>query len=169
MPTPTAPPPDKDTAIEDLEQELSVLWRRARASSHRIAREVHPEMEPSAYGLMVLLHQQGAMRLTDLAAAVGVGKPSLSRQIGMLQALGLVEKHTDPVDGRAQPINLTAVGTARLEGTASARKERSRQTWAGWEPEELQTLVGLLHKLNASVRPAGEVEELPGSEETRPD
>ena len=145
-----------DAAIEDLEQELSVLWRRARSSSNRIAREVHPDMEPSAYGLMVLLHQQGPMRLTDLSAAVGVGKPSLSRQIGMLQGLGLVEKHADPVDGRAQPISLTEVGAARLEGTATARKEHFRSTWTGWDEEELTTLVRLLHKLNASVRPLAE-------------
>ncbi|WP_146363276.1 MarR family winged helix-turn-helix transcriptional regulator [Arthrobacter yangruifuii] len=157
--------PDRDTAIDDLEQELSVLWRRARASSQRIAREIHPEMEPSAYGLMVLLHQQGPMRLTDLAAAVGVGKPSLSRQIGMLQTLGLVEKHTDPVDGRAQPINLTVVGASRLQDTAAARRERSRQTWTDWNPEELDTLVRLLHKLNASVQPGGEPEEPEKSEE----
>ncbi|MCC3277112.1 MULTISPECIES: MarR family winged helix-turn-helix transcriptional regulator [unclassified Arthrobacter] len=148
--------PDNDAAIEDLEQELSVLWRRARSVSHQIAREVHPDMEPSAYGLMVLLHQQGPMRLTDLAAAVGVGKPSLSRQVAMLQSLGLVEKHTDPVDGRAQPINLTDVGAAQLEGTATARKEHFRRTWTGWEAEELRALVRLLHKLNASVRPAGD-------------
>ncbi|MCQ1954833.1 MarR family winged helix-turn-helix transcriptional regulator [Arthrobacter sp. zg-Y238] len=163
---PSGTEPDKDTAIEDLEQELSVLWRRARASSHRIAREVHPEMEPSAYGLMVLLHQQGPMRLTDLAAAVGVGKPSLSRQVAMLQALGLVEKHADPEDGRAQPINLTEVGAARLEGTATARKEHFRRTWTGWEAEELHTLVRLLHKLNASVRPAG---DRPEDEPSGPD
>lgn len=165
---PSGTEPDKDTAIEDLEQELSVLWRRARASSHRIAREVHPDMEPSAYGLMVLLHQQGPMRLTDLAAAVGVGKPSLSRQVAMLQALGLVEKHADPEDGRAQPINLTEVGAARLEGTATARKEHFRRTWTGWEAEELSTLVRLLHKLNASVRRAGDQVEdgLPGPDES---
>ena len=130
-----------------------MLWRRARAGSHRLAREVHPDMEPSAYGLMVLLHQQGPMRLTELAAAVGVGKPSLSRQVSLLQGLGLVEKHTDPVDGRAQPINLTEVGAARLEGAAAARKEQSRRTWTGWETEDLQSLVRLLHKLNTTARP----------------
>lgn len=148
-----------DAAIEDLEQELSVLWRRARSGSLRMAREVHPEMEPSAYGLLVLLHQQGPMRLTDLSAAVGVGKPSLSRQVAMLQNLGLVEKHADPVDGRAQPISLTEFGAARLEGTAAARKEHFRRTWSGWEADDLRTLVRLLHKLNASVRPAGEADD----------
>ena len=147
--------PEGDTAIEDLEQELSVLWRRARASSHRMAREVHPDMEPSAYGLMVLLHQQGPMRLTELSSAVGVGKPSLSRQVSMLQTLGLVEKHTDPIDGRAQPISLTESGSARLEGTAAARKAHFRSTWTGWETEDLLTLAKLLHKLNTSVLPPG--------------
>ena len=165
-----APDPDStgeaenDAAIEDLEQELSVLWRRARSSSLQIARQIHPDMEPSAYGLMVLLQQQGPMRLTDLASAVGVGKPSLSRQVAMLQSLGLVEKHTDPVDGRAQPINLTAQGATRLEATASVRKEHFRRTWTGWEAQDLRTLVRLLHKLNASARP----EQSSGADPRRP-
>lgn len=177
-PAATAPDPDgsggtdpdstgeaeNDAAIEDLEQELSVLWRRARSSSLQIARQIHPDMEPSAYGLMVLLQQQGPMRLTDLASAVGVGKPSLSRQVAMLQSLGLVEKHTDPVDGRAQPINLTAQGATRLEATASVRKEHFRRTWTGWEAQDLRTLVRLLHKLNASARP----EHASGADPRRP-
>lgn len=42
-----------------LERELAVFLRRARASSGEMAREVHPDLEPAAYGLLVRLDEAG--------------------------------------------------------------------------------------------------------------
>ena len=56
-----------------LERELAVFLRRARASSGELAREVHPDLEPAAYGLLVRLADAGTQRATDLAAYIGVG------------------------------------------------------------------------------------------------
>ena len=38
-----------------LERELTVFLRRARSSSGEMAREVHPDLESAAYGLLVRL------------------------------------------------------------------------------------------------------------------
>ncbi|MBP3036979.1 winged helix-turn-helix transcriptional regulator [Arthrobacter sp. zg-ZUI100] len=151
---PGAEHPENEPAIETLEHALSVLWRRARSNSHKVAREVHPDMEPAAYGLLLLLQQQEAMRLTDIAASIGIGKPSVSRQIVMLENLGLVQKHADPQDGRAQTISLTAEGAQALARTQAARKELFRTLLAGWEQEELVQLGSLLTKLNDSYAQA---------------
>lgn len=143
-------PRHHEAAIETLEHALSVLWRRARSNSHKVAREVHPEMEPAAYGLLVLLQRQEAMRLTDIAASIGIGKPSVSRQIVMLESLGLVQKHADPQDGRAQTISLTPEGSQALARTQAARKDLFRTLLEDWEDEELVQLGSLLTKLNDS-------------------
>ena len=139
-----------ETAIETLEHELSVLWRRARSNSSKVARQVHPDMEPAAYGLLVLLQQQQEMRLTDIAASIGIGKPSVSRQIVMLESLGLVQKHADPLDGRAQTISLTPAGSQALARTQTARKDLFRTLLQHWEEEDLVQLGSLLTKLNDS-------------------
>ena len=143
-------PRHHEAAIETLEHALSVLWRRARSNSHKVAREVHPDMEPAAYGLLLLLQQHQAMRLTDIAASIGIGKPSVSRQIVMLEGLGLVQKHADPQDGRAQTISLTPAGSEALARTQAARKDLFRTLLAGWEDEDLERLGALLTKLNES-------------------
>lgn len=142
--------PQHEAAIDTLEHALSVLWRRARSNSHKVAREVHPDMEPAAYGLLLLLQQQQDMRLTDIAASIGIGKPSVSRQIVMLESLGLVQKHADPQDGRAQTISLTPAGALALARTQAARKDLFRTLLEGWEDEELVQLGSLLTKLNES-------------------
>jgi DNA-binding MarR family transcriptional regulator len=145
-----APPdsPEFDAAIDALERQLSVLWRRARANSHKVARQVHPDMEPAAYGLLAILQREESMRLTELAANIGVGKPSVSRQIAMLEQLGLVYKQADPVDGRAQSISLTEAGRNRLTAAQLARKDAFRQRLGDWQVKDLDALAALLDRLN---------------------
>ncbi|MDX6355902.1 MAG: hypothetical protein QOF98_2805, partial [Streptomyces sp.] len=113
--------PERDRATEELERELSVLFRRARAASGEIAREVHPELEPAAYGLLVRLDEVQPERATDLAAYFGVGKATVSRQLRALEDLGLVAREPDPVDGRAYLMRLTSEGRARFDRVRSAR------------------------------------------------
>ncbi|THJ64895.1 MarR family transcriptional regulator [Arthrobacter echini] len=137
-----------DAAVEALEQQLSMLWRRARSNSYKVARRVHPDMEPAAYGLLVILQGEGAMRLTDIAASIGVGKPSVSRQIAMLEQLGLVQKEADPLDGRAQSISLTDAGSRQLLAAQTARKQAFRELMEDWEVEDLTCLGTLIAQLN---------------------
>ncbi|MDG4864635.1 MarR family transcriptional regulator, partial [Streptomyces sp. T-3] len=102
-----------DHAFLALERELTVFLRRARASSGEMAREVHPELEPAAYGLLVRLEEAGPQRATELAGYIGVGKATMSRQLRALEELGLVARTPDPMDGRAALLRLTEEGRAR--------------------------------------------------------
>jgi DNA-binding MarR family transcriptional regulator len=147
------PAPDEtgfDVAIDALEQQLSLLWRRARANSHRVARQVHPDMEPAAYGLLMLLQREDSMRLTELAASIGVGKPSVSRQVALLEQLGLVQKETDPLDARAQAITLTEAGREKLHSAQTARKAAFHNRLGDWSVDDLTSLAQLLDRLNES-------------------
>lgn len=142
------PNPSVDTAIQALEQQLSMLWRRARSNSYKVARRVHPDMEPAAYGLLVILQREGSMRLTELAASIGVGKPSVSRQIAMLEQLGLVQKTADPLDGRAQSITLTPDGSRQLSTAQAARKEAFHHLMEDWKVDDITSLGSLIAQLN---------------------
>ena len=90
------------------------------------------------------------MRLTDIAASVGVGKPSVSRQIAMLEQLGLVQKEADPLDGRAQAISLTPAGTQQLVNAQTARKQAFHELMADWDVSDLEQLGHLIAQLNAT-------------------
>lgn len=104
----------EDQEFLALERELSVFLRRARASSGEMARALHPELEPAAYGLLVRLEAAGRQRATELAAYFGVGKATMSRQLRALEVLGLVAREPDPADGRAFLVGLTDEGRARF-------------------------------------------------------
>src|SRR5688572_1114179 len=107
-----------------LERELTVLLRRARASSGEMVREVHPDLESSAYGLLVRLEELGRQRATELAAYIGVGKATMSRQLRALEQLGLIAREPDPADGRAWLVDLTEEGRTRVGRVREARRAR---------------------------------------------
>ncbi|MEC5190582.1 DNA-binding MarR family transcriptional regulator [Arthrobacter sp. MP_M7] len=144
-----------DAALTAVEHQLSLLWRRARSISHHLSRQVHPDMEPAAYGLLSVIRRQGAMRLTDLASSIGVGKPSVSRQVALLERLGLVSKEADPLDGRAQMIRLTPTGEERMHEVQDARREVFRDRLGEWPTSELQNLSSSLARLNATYEHDG--------------
>ncbi|MGW1223948.1 MarR family winged helix-turn-helix transcriptional regulator [Streptomyces sp. NPDC001478] len=132
-----------------LEVELAVFLRRARANSGEMAREVHPELESAAYGLLVRLESAGRQRATDLAAYFGVGKATMSRQLRALENLGLVAREPDPADGRAFLVHLTDEGLARFRRVRDARRDRYVRKLADWDRAEVAELARLLHHLNA--------------------
>ncbi|QGV82581.1 MarR family transcriptional regulator [Streptomyces ficellus] len=132
-----------------MERELSVFLRRARASSGEMAREVHPDLEPAAYGLLVRLDEAGTQRATGLAGYFGVGKATMSRQLRALEDLGLVARDPDPADGRASLVRLTDEGRDRFRRVRDARRARYRRKLAGWDRAEVAELARLLHQLNA--------------------
>lgn len=144
-----------EAGLTAVENQLSLLWRRGRSISQQLSRQVHPEMEPAAYGLLAIIRRQGAMRLTELASSIGVGKPSVSRQIAFLEGLGLVSKESDPLDGRAQMIRLTPMGEEKMHQVQDARREVFRERLGEWPVEELETLACYIAKLNATYERDG--------------
>ncbi|MEV5353878.1 MarR family transcriptional regulator [Streptomyces sp. NPDC093516] len=134
-----------------LERELTVLLRRARASQGEMAREVHPDLESSAYGLLVRLDESGRQRATELAAYIGVGKATMSRQLRALEELGLVAREPDPADGRAWLVALTPEGRDRVRRVREARRARYAGRLADWETSEVTELARLLHQLNRGM------------------
>ncbi|MDT3399114.1 MarR family transcriptional regulator [Streptomyces sp. B1866] len=154
----TPPAPDEgrvdrefgvDHAYLALERELAVFLRRARASSGELAREVHPDLEPAAYGLLMRLEDAGPQRATALAAYFGVGKATMSRQLRALEQLGLVARTPDPADGRAFLVELTEGGRARFRRVRGARRARYARRLAAWDRGEVAELARLLHRLNS--------------------
>ncbi|KPI01197.1 transcriptional regulator, MarR family [Actinobacteria bacterium OK074] len=134
-----------------LERELTLFMRRVRAKQGDMARQVHPDLESAAYGLLVRLDENGRQRATDLAAYIGVGKATMSRQLRALEELGLIAREPDPADGRAWLVDLTEEGSSRVGRIREARRERYVSQLSHWDPREVEELARLLHQLNISL------------------
>ena len=141
-------PIDAHQAYVRVEREIGLLLRRSRAISARLSRELHPDLDGAAYGLLALLQDTGPLRAGDLVARLGLDKSTVSRQVATLVALGLVTREADPADGRAQVLSTSPEGAARLSRIRDARRARWEADLADWPAEDVDTLGELLARLN---------------------
>ncbi|HEX7201978.1 MAG TPA: MarR family transcriptional regulator [Arthrobacter sp.] len=152
-----------DAALQNVEHQISLFWRRTRAISNQLSRQVHPDMEPAAYGLLTVIRREGPIRLTDLAMNIGVGKPSVSRQIAFLESIGLVSKEADPLDGRAQSIRLTPKGEEKMHQVQDARRQVFRERLGEWPVQDLEELARYMAMLNSTYERDGFPKDGPAS------
>jgi DNA-binding MarR family transcriptional regulator len=139
---------DAHEAFVRLEREVGLLLRRGRAITGRLARELHPELDGAAYGLLALLQDTGPLRASELVARLGLDKSTVSRQVSSLVELGLVDRAADPVDGRAQVLSPSAEGAARLARIREVRRARWEADLSDWPAEDVARLGELLARLN---------------------
>ncbi|SFK39314.1 MarR family winged helix-turn-helix transcriptional regulator [Geodermatophilus ruber] len=152
---------DAHEAYVHLEREIGLLLRRSRAISDRLSRELHPDLDGAAYGLLALLQDLGPLRATELVLRLGLDKSTVSRQITSLVALGLVTREADPADGRAQVLRTSEEGASRLTRIRAARRARWEADLADWPAADVATLADLLGRLNrvGEARDAADGEE----------
>jgi DNA-binding MarR family transcriptional regulator len=148
---PSTPRQERRSAAQAVERELSVLFGRARSVSLLLAREVHPGLDSASYALLLHLLDTGPARAAELVERTGLDKSTVSRQIGRLIDLGLIERVADPSDGRARIAQLTAVGRRRLDQVREDRRRRLRDRLEAWSTEDMHTLSGLLARLNEAL------------------
>ena len=138
---------DRGDGMAVLEAAISDTWSWARANARTGAKAVDPRLDVAAYPLVSMLCRRGAMRPSDLAAALYLDKSTLSRQIDAAARLGLVERSPHPDDARAVTVRLTPDARERLEALRAARLERWRAALAEWAPGDIDELTRLLGQL----------------------
>ncbi|HEU4999248.1 MAG TPA: helix-turn-helix domain-containing protein, partial [Lapillicoccus sp.] len=89
--------------LHDLERELTRFWRRSRVSSTSIAAEVHPDLDVASYTVLVTISDlerslPGGVRAIDVADTLGLHKSTMSRNIAVLERLGLVAREQSADD-----------------------------------------------------------------------
>jgi DNA-binding MarR family transcriptional regulator len=141
-------PVDPHGVFVRLEREIALLMRRSRAISARLAGQLHPDLDGAAYGLLALLEDAGPLRASELVIRLGLDKSTVSRQVGTLVELGLVDRAADPDDGRAQVLTPSAEGSARLAQIRDVRRARWETDLSGWPAADVASLAELLGRLN---------------------
>ncbi|SEP02059.1 MarR family winged helix-turn-helix transcriptional regulator [Trujillonella endophytica] len=141
-------PIDTHEAYVVVEREIGLLLRRSRAMSTRLARELHPDLDGAAYGLLALLADAGPLRATDLVVRLGLDKSTVSRQVSSLVDLGLVSREADPTDGRAQVLTPSAEGARQLTAIREARRARWEEDLSHWPVADVARLGELLGRFN---------------------
>jgi DNA-binding MarR family transcriptional regulator len=140
-----------EAAMDQLEEQLRLFHRRSRRFLRSFASRVHPEMDASAYAVLLVIAQAGPLRLIELADEFGLDKSTMSRHVSTLIQLGLVQRDPDPMDGRAFLLQPTPDGKRRLRAAAAVRRDEWRGRLDGWTSDELASFAASLHRINVDL------------------
>ena len=113
------------------------------------AEDIWSEVSMREYDVLYALSKDPApMRLSELNRHVLLSQPALSRLVDRLAERGLVDRCTDPADGRGVQLSLTAAGRAVQQqvGRGHARTGARAMT-ASLTHDELGQLEALCRKL----------------------
>jgi DNA-binding MarR family transcriptional regulator len=141
--------------VDAVEQQLLLFLRRARRGFDQVAKEVHPDLDISAYGILCLIHGGEATTVTNLAVRMLVGKPTVSRQVTALEQLGLVTREPTEAARRTVRLRLTSEGRVRLTSARARRREQFRVLLSEWTDDDVRMLGDLLARLNELVPVSG--------------
>lgn len=142
-PVPPTLPLDDGTSVE--ETVLATL-----VSLGRLVRRRYPgdRIDFTALPLLKVLDHHGPMRISMVAAQLGLDASTVSRHARHLEDQGLLERADDPDDGRASRVMVTGHGRACLVEAAASRRDAIGRILAGWSERDradLKRLLTLLH------------------------
>jgi DNA-binding MarR family transcriptional regulator len=107
-------------------------------------------VEWAAYGLLFQLVGTGPQRSSTLAETACVDPSTVSRQVAQLVKAGLVERQSDPEDGRASLLVATEAGRAVYRAKQEHREQMFARVLDGWSTADVEALTSLLTRLNDS-------------------
>ena len=134
------------------------------------APRIHPAVDATAYPVLFNLAAE-PRRVSALADCVHSDVSTVSRQVSTLVGHGLLEKVSDPDDGRAQVVRLSDEGQALLADIAQQRTEWFRTLMDDWTPEQAAGFAAGLERFGAAVEASGEhhpVRRTPQPQTTEP-
>ncbi len=118
--------PDLDPAALDLPTLAALAGAAANEQLVRALREKGHGGVRVSHGYVVQRLIGAESTVGDIAAELGISQQAVSKSVGELESLGLVERRVDAADHRIRRLILTARGTAVVEATRSARAELER-------------------------------------------
>src|SRR3984957_16066931 len=115
-----------DATIAAIEAALYSLARRLRQAQLKdyISRQAGDDIDQAGMAVLYTLRgEETDLRVTDLAARLGIDAPAVTRKAQQLERLGLVSRARDADDARASRLRLTPEGCQVLRLLLIARHQ----------------------------------------------
>ncbi|CAN5293176.1 hypothetical protein BH11ACT5_BH11ACT5_18740 [soil metagenome] len=138
-----------DEAIAEVEQQLSVLFGRARLLWKDAAAQVHPELKPVGYKILSMIVRLEETNAYVLAEALETDKSVVSRQVRMLEDALLVVSRADDKDGRARVLSPTPSAVALVRAAQARQQDRLRELLRSKPADEVRAFAGMLELISA--------------------
>jgi DNA-binding MarR family transcriptional regulator len=129
-----------------LSAQLRALVRTTRVARQRLVFQA-AQVQPGMTGVLAALPHAGAdegCHAKELAARCGLDASTISRAVTALVTRGLVQRTTDPTDGRASVLTLTEAGRAALADLERQQAELLAGALRDWTAPEVEAFAASL-------------------------
>ncbi len=140
----TTLPGDRLAELRTLGEQLPRFIRVV----HALKAQATEGRDRAALVLLFPLRRLGPLRQSALAELVHADPSTVSRHVARLARAGFVQRRPHPQDGRAVQLVATEDGERVVEEIARRRQDMVAAALAHWDPDDVQTLVHLLSRLN---------------------
>ncbi len=147
---PAAPAAEVDQAIASVEEQFTILFNRVSAGMRDRAARVHPDLQPVGFKLLSTLVRTGPVHAGALAGMLATDKSVVSRQVRILEDLGLIERKVDPSDRRASFLVATPPAIEKVNEARAADQAHLYRSLRQWGAHDVGRLADLLARLNES-------------------
>ena len=89
---------EDDQALVEFQGHLNLLFARARTQWKESAAQIDPQLQPAGYKLLMFIARVGTASAHQLAETFDMDKSVVSRQVRMLEDLGLLQSRADELD-----------------------------------------------------------------------
>jgi DNA-binding MarR family transcriptional regulator len=139
---------------------------RVRAGSRLARIELHSGQE----SLLKALDENDGQSMSDLAAALGVQPPTVTKMISRLAAQDYVERKASKGDGRQALVFLTDRGRRTIAGIDKLWKRIEKDAISGIDDKDRKRIRKLLRQIERNLGAAanGDDGEFAGEEEEAP-
>lgn len=120
----------------DLSDPTNCICLNLRRAARRLSRSYDAALAPCGlttgqFATLLTLKQMGPSPISEIAEAMDVERSALTRNLGILEKSGLIEK-VDGEDRRKRIVELSGKGEARL-----------KESWPHWEKAQSEVIAKL--------------------------
>jgi DNA-binding MarR family transcriptional regulator len=145
----------KDIPLSERAAHLRIaIVRTARRLRQEAAAETSG-LTPTSVAALATIERHGPLTPSEIAEIERVKRPTITRTLGCLEREGLIDRATDPQDGRSSLISVNGAGRERLRrlrGRKNAYLAKRMRDLTGEEVETLERAAEILERMREGDR-----------------
>lgn len=138
-------------ALHDALIDISSVMNRPQRDEDMV-RDAGIALDRALFPLLVVIERRGPIGVVELADGVGRDYTTVSRQVGKLESLGLVERRKSEADRRVHKAVIAPKGKTMTDKVDAVRERNARAIFNTWDVREVDDLVRLVRKLADAMK-----------------
>ncbi|WP_217898796.1 MarR family winged helix-turn-helix transcriptional regulator [Puniceibacterium sediminis] len=143
--------PEEIRQIHAALVEIISVMNRPQRDDEMLAR-AGVRLDRALFPLLVGVQHFGPVGVMELAERSGRDHTTVSRQLGKLEKLGLIERRSSASDHRVREAVLSAQGRTVTDRIDAARQRIAQTVFANWEEREVKDFARLLRSFSDEIR-----------------